>query len=106
VRHLLSVKENSIQNIKMSETPSAVVVPNSQNGSANEAAAVTPMKGGMVLSPLPLSGGRRKTKKLSKKVLNMFKKGSRSKLMKMMKGGSAISPAAYGGSRRKTRRHH
>ena len=91
----------------MSEAPSAVVVPNSQGGSADQAAAVTPMKGGMVLSPLPLSGGgRRKTKKLSKKVLNMFKKGSRSKLMKLMKGGSAISPAAYGGSRRKSRRHH
>ncbi len=106
MRHLLGVKENSIQNIKMSEAPSAVVVPNSQGGSADQATAVTPMKGGMVLSPLPLGGGRRKTKKLSKKVLNMFKKGSRSKLMKLMKGGSAISPAAYGGGRRKTRRHH
>ena len=105
MRHLLGVKENSIQNIKMSEAPSAVVVPNSQGGSADQATAVTPMKGGAVLSPLPLSGGRR-TKKLSKKVLNMFKKGSRSKLMKLMKGGSAISPAAYGGGRRKTRRHH
>ena len=87
----------------MSETPSAVVVPNSQNGSANEAAAVTPMKGGMVLSPLPLSGGRRKTKKLSKKVLNMFKKGSRGKLMKMMKGGNTMTTDDITGARRKTR---
>jgi hypothetical protein len=100
---VLGVKENSIQNIKMSETPSAVVVPNSANGSASQAAAVTPMKGGMVLSPLPLSGGR-KTKKLSKKVLNMFKKGSRGKLMKMMKGGSSLSPATVGG-RRHTKRN-
>jgi hypothetical protein len=105
VRHLLGVKENSIQNIKMS-APSAVVVPNSTNGAASQAAAVTPVQGGgAVITPLPLNGGRRhRSKKLSKKVLNMFKKGSRGKLMKMMKGGSAaLSPAQAGG--RRTRRH-
>ena len=56
-----------------------------------QAAAVTKMAGGgLVLSPLPLSGGRkgsRKTKRLSKKVLKMFKKGSAKKLAKLMKGG-------------------
>jgi len=90
-----------------STTPNAVVVPTTGGNSADTAAAVTQMKGGAVITPLPLSGGRRhRTKKLSKKVLNMFKKGSRGKLMKMMKGGSAsLSPAIVGG-RRKTRRNH
>jgi len=91
-----------------STTPNAVVVPTTGGNSADTAAAVTQMKGGAVITPLPLSGGRRsrKTKKLSKKVLNMFKKGSRSKLMKMMKGGApALSPATVGG-RRRTRRNH
>ena len=87
--------------------PNAVVVPTGEKGSADNAAAVTQMKGGAVITPLPLSGGRR-TKKLSKKVLKMFKKGSRGKLMKMMKGGSAaLSPAQAGGrrTRRGTRKH-
>jgi len=86
--------------------PNAVFVPTTAKSTA-DTAAVTEMKGGAILSPLPLSGGRRhRTKKLSKKVLNMFKKGSRGKLMKMMKGGSAsLSPAIVGG-RRKTRRNH
>ena len=90
-----------------STTPNAVVVPTTGGNSADTAAAVTQMKGGAVITPLPLSGGRRhRTKKLSKKVLNMFKKGSRSKLMKMMKGGApALSPATVGG-RRRTRRNH
>lgn len=87
-----------------STKPSSVVVPTT-NGQPepSQAAGVTKMKGGMVLAPLPLTGGR-KTKKLSKKVLNMFKKGSRGKLMKMMKGGNELSPATVGG-RRHTRRN-
>ena len=86
-------------------TPSAVVVPTTSGTSLNEAAAVTPMKGGMMLTPLPLGGGRRGTKKLSKKVLKMFKKGSRGKLVKMMKGGSTLSPAQAGGRTRRNRKH-
>lgn len=69
---------------------SAVVVP-TEGGAAmpEQAAAVTKMAGGgLVLSPLPLSGGRkRKTKRISKKVLKMFKKGSATKLAKLLKGG-------------------
>lgn len=86
-------------------TPNAVVVPSGEKGSADTAAAVTQMKGGAVITPLPLSGGR-KTKKLSKKVLNMFKKGSAKKLMKMVKGGSALSPATVGGRRTRRNRKH
>jgi len=90
-----SRKLSRSKNKQMSSVPksSAVVVPTS-GGEAKpaEAAAVTKMAGGgLILSPLPLSGGKkkgsRKTKRLSKKVLRMFKKGSRGKLMKLMKGG-------------------
>ncbi len=73
---------------------SAVVVPTTKGGAAmpSAATAVTEMKGGaLVLSPLPLSGGRRKgsrkTKKVPKKVLKMFKKGSAKTLRRLMKGG-------------------
>ena len=79
----------------MSTKGSAVVVPTTSGGSADlkNAAAVTEMKGGaLVLSPLPLGGGKRKkrgkkTKKVPKKILKLFKKGSAKKLRKMMKGG-------------------
>jgi hypothetical protein len=78
----------------------AVVVP-TKGGEAQPAQAVaaTPMKGGMVLSPLPLTGGRRKTRRISKKVLKMLKKMSKAKLAKLMKGGqegeeAAMAPAA------------
>ena len=75
----------------MSAPKSSAVVMPTKGGEAvpSEAAAVTKMAGGgLVLSPLPLSGGRkRKTKRISKKVLKMFKKGSAKKLAKMLKGG-------------------
>ena len=46
------------------------------------------MKGGMLLSPLPLGGGkRRKTKRLSKKTLKMLKKMTKPQLKALMKGG-------------------
>jgi hypothetical protein len=72
--------------------------------------------GGLVLSPLPLSGGkRRKTRRISKKVLRMFKKGSKAKLMKLMKGGqegeevvtgTQSDGAEMGGRKRRgTKRH-
>lgn len=91
----------------MSESkPSAVVVP--ANGAKSEAAEVTPMKGGVMLSPLPLSGGRkRKTRRLSKKVLKMLKKMPKAKLAKMMKGGEEAmeeEAPAMGGRKRKTAR--
>jgi len=94
-----------------SAPPSGVVVPTAggvpQPGSAM---AATPMKGGMILSPLPLGGGKRKTRKLSKKMLKMLKKLPASKLKKLMKGGEGeeamAAPAAEttGARRRRTRR--
>ena len=68
---------------------SAVVVPTTPSGTPQPggATAVTAMKGGMLLSPLPLGGGKRKTKKVPKKILKLFKKGSAKKLRKLMKGG-------------------
>ncbi len=70
-----------MSNLSPADVTAAVV---SKDG---DAAAVKPMKGGAVLSPLPLSGGRRKTKRLSKKVLRMLKGMSKKKLAKLMKGG-------------------
>ena len=93
-------------------SPSAVVVP-TKGGELvpGAAASATPMKGGMMLSPLPLAGGRRrKSKKLSKKVLKMLKKMTPKQLKKAMKGGEgeeateAAPEAAPVGARRKTRR--
>jgi hypothetical protein len=71
-------------------TGSAVMIPKTAAGAMDmaKAAAVTPMAGGgLVLSPLPLSGGRRKTRRLSKKVMKMMKSMSKAKLAKLMKGG-------------------
>jgi hypothetical protein len=93
-------------------SPSAVVVP-TKGGELvpGAAASATPMKGGMMLSPLPLAGGRRKSKKLSKKVLKMLKKMTPKQLKKAMKGGeegvateTATTPEVVGARRRKTRR--
>jgi hypothetical protein len=94
-----------------SAPPSGVVVPTAggvpQPGSAM---AATPMKGGMMLSPLPLGGGKRKTRKLSKKMLKMMKKMTPKQLKKLMKGGEgeeavAAAPAeTTGARRRKTRK--
>ena len=94
-------------------TSSSVVVP-TKGGEAQPqaAAAVTKMAGGgLILSPLPLGGGkRRKTRRISKKVLRMFKKGSKAKLMKLMKGGVDGEDVVTGeqapevGARRKSRR--
>ena len=93
-------------------SPSTVVVPTSGGMPIPGAAAsATPMKGGMMLSPLPLAGGRRrKSKKLSKKVLKMLKKMTPRDLKKAMKGGEGEvatddtpDPTPVG-ARRKTRR--
>ncbi len=108
----------------MSDMKSSAIVMPTKGGEAqpDEAAAVTKMAGGgLVLSPLPLSGGRRhrKTKRLSKKVLKMFKKGSAKRLQKLLKGGQGAEdlvvdePATEGAARRrrgtrrasKSRRH-
>jgi hypothetical protein len=65
----------------------AVVVPNGADG-AKDAAMVTPMAGGGgVISPLPYAGGKRKSRRLSKKVLKMLKKMGPAKVAKMVKKG-------------------
>jgi alpha/beta superfamily hydrolase len=68
---------------------SAVVVPTTEGTpDMGQAAGVTKMKGGaLVLTPLPLSGGRRKTRKISKKVLRTLKKMGTKKVMKMLRKG-------------------
>ena len=78
-----------------------MMVPKTAAGGADmsKAAAVTQAGGGLVLSPLPLSGGKRKTRRLSKKVLKMMKSMPKAKLMKLMKGGAeaeeaVVEPAA------------
>jgi hypothetical protein len=54
-----------------------------------DAVAATKMSGGgLVLSPLPLNGGKRKSRKVSKKVIKMLKKMSKKDLKKLMKGGT------------------
>lgn len=67
----------------MSSPAPTVVAPN------GTAASVVPMKGGVMLSPLPLSGARRRSRKLSKKARKALK------MMKKM-GGDEME-AAVGG---------
>jgi hypothetical protein len=71
---------------------SAVVVPTTgSTPDMGQAAGVTKMKGGaLVLTPLPLTGGRRKTRKISKKVLKALKKMGTKKVMKMLKKGGQM----------------
>lgn len=88
-----------------SKTPAAVAVPTS--GSTSDAVAATPMKGGAILSPLPLSGGRRKTRRMSKKALKMLKKMTPKQMRKMLKGGEepvAAPEAEMEGARRRRSR--
>lgn len=80
----------------------------------DQAAGVAKMKGGaVVLTPLPLGGGKRRSRKISKKVLKQLKKMGSAKVMKMLKKGgaedemmTAEAPAepTEGARRRKTRR--
>lgn len=80
------------------KTAAAVVSADGKDG-----AAIQPVQGGgAVLSPLPLSGGRRKTRRVSKKVLKMLKKMGPAKVAKMLKGGEAAP--IEGGRRRKSRK--
>ena len=98
----------------MSKTESsAVVVPTTEGKpDMEQAAGGAKMKGGaLVLTPLPLNGGRRKTRKISKKVLKQLKKMGTKKVMKMLrKGGQAEGemvaeePAATGARRRSSRK--
>ena len=88
-----------------SKTPAAVAVPSS--GSTADAVAATPMKGGALLSPLPLNGGRRrKTRRMSKKAMKMLKTMTPKQIKKMLKGGQEAPVAEEGemeGARRRYR---
>lgn len=92
-----------------SSKTAAVVVPGGKGGAPAmaEAAGVQKMAGGgITLTPLPLSGGKRKTRKISKKVKAMLKKMTPKQLKKLAKGGAEEAPGmeapAMGG--RKSRR--
>ena len=85
------------------KAPSSVAV----TPEGTEAVAATKMEGGMMLSPLPLSGGRRKTRRMSKKMMKMMKKMTPKQLRKMMKGGESVDTMAAPetvGARRKSRK--
>jgi hypothetical protein len=71
--------------------PTSVIAP-TKGGVPDMAAAagVQKMAGGMMLSPLPLAGGKRKTRKVSKKVRAMIKKMTPKQLKKLMKGGEPV----------------
>lgn len=102
----------------MSKSTSAVVMPTTDGvPKPDEAATATKMAGGgLVLSPLPLAGGkRRKSRRVSKKVMAMVKKMGAAKLAKLMKGGeeaeeamaaapAAAEPTEGARRRRKTRK--
>ena len=93
-----------------------MMVPKTAAGMADmsKAAAVTQAGGGLVLSPLPLSGGKRKTRRISKKVLKMMKSMPKAKLAKLLKGGqeaeeAVVAPAGESaapteGARRRSRK--
>ena len=78
----------------------------------SSAMAVTKMAGGGVgLTPLPLSGGRRRgSRRLTKKMLKMLKGMPKSKLAKLMKGGEEATEMTEGeaeapvGARRRSRK--
>lgn len=80
---------------KQMSAPTSVIAP-TKGGVPDMAAAagVQKMAGGMMLSPLPLAGGKRKTRKVSKKVRAMLKKMTPKQLKKMMKGGEAVEDAS------------
>jgi len=91
-----------------SSKTAAVVVPGGKGGAPDMAQAAGVQKmagGGITLTPLPLSGGKRKTRKISKKVKAMLKKMTPKQLKKLAKGGAeeeATEAPAMGG--RKSRR--
>jgi len=76
-----------------SSKTAAVVVPGGKGGAPDMAQAAGVQKmagGGITLTPLPLSGGKRKTRKISKKVLKALKKMGTKKGMKMLKKGGQM----------------
>ena len=81
--------------------PTTVVMPTKDGvPQPGGAVAAVPLKGGAVaLAPFPLGGGKRKkTKRVPKRILKLFKKGSTNKLKKLMKGGADAKEVVMGGN--------
>lgn len=86
-----------------STTPTAVAVPTT--GTKADGVAATPMKGGVMLSPLPLTGGRKhKTRRMSKKAMKMLKKMTPKQIKKMLKGGEGTTGTTEEGDMEGARR--
>lgn len=95
----------------MPKAPTSLAIPTSGGElKPADALAAMPMRGGALLSPLPLSGGRRKSRRISKKAMKMLKKMTPKQLKKMFKGGEdaeaamETSPSEMDGARRRSRR--
>jgi hypothetical protein len=77
----------------MSSKTAAIVMP-TKGGEplTGDAVEVKPMAGGgLALAPAPLSGGRRrKSRRMTKKMLKMIKGMPKAKLAKLMKGGEGM----------------
>lgn len=93
--------------------PTPAVVADVKTGEMAKVQEVGAKRGGglVTLSPLPLSGGRRRrSRKISKKMLKKMKKMTPKQLKKLLKGGDEVMPeepasAPVGARRRRTRRH-
>lgn len=91
----------------MPKAPASLAIPTSGGElKPADAVAATPMRGGALLSPLPLSGGRRKSRRISKKAMKMLKKMTPKQMKKMLKGGEDVATETEmeGARRRKSRR--
>jgi hypothetical protein len=105
---MLRVKFYIRINKQMSSKTAAIVMP-TKGGEplTGDAVEVKPMAGGgLALAPAPLSGGRRrKSRRMTKKMLKMIKGMPKSKLAKLMKGGEGEvaegSAEVLGGRKRK-----
>ena len=93
--------------------PTPAVVADAKTGEMAKVQEVGAKRGGglVTLSPLPLSGGRRrKSRKISKKLLKKMKKMTPKQIKKLLTGGDEVMPAEepasapVGARRRRTRR--
>lgn len=84
----------------MSEAEAVVAPTEEGKPQMSEAVEVKQEGGAVTLSPAAV-GGRRRSRKVSKKVLRALKRMGPAKVAAMLKGGE---PAPVGGRRRKTRK--
>ena len=86
----------------MSAKTAAIVMPTKGGEPVpSQAVSVTPMTGGLALSPASVSGGRRRgSRRMTKKMLKMLKGMPKSKLAKLMKGGEGDEGEVVGARRR------